>query len=228
VKAILENRLPPPTAAALSKKDSPYPAAFAAARLIDPGVDPVVYTGRVAGARDAATKGAAAGKAMNQAVEHQGDVLIGAMNDLNASQYPYVNSVKNWWNGDVMGHGEVGGFKTAAHAAVDEMAKIFKGAGISDTEIKHWEDNLPANMSPEQMRTEMRTFAKLMRGGFDAMEQQRRVQIGPYAAARAEPFLGEQGKAALAKLEAFGASGDKPTKGSPNSDDLFKFLPIGK
>ena len=44
-----------------------------------------------------------------------------------------------------LGAGEQGAFRTNAHAVAEEMSKVFKGANLSDAEIRHWEQNLSEN-----------------------------------------------------------------------------------
>jgi hypothetical protein len=205
VRGILENTLPPPTAAAMAKKDSPYPAAFAAARAIDPTVDPNAYTARVAGYRDWATKGAESARALNQTIAHQSDTLIGAMKGLGNSDTPVWNSVKNMWSENIDGSGKVPAFRTSAHAVVDELGKVFKQNNLSDTEIRKWEENLPPNMSPEQQRAQIKVFGTLMHGAMSALEDKRKQAIGEYAAAKQRPLLSETGAAGLKKLEEFSA-----------------------
>lgn len=214
VQAILENRLPPPTSAAYYKKESPYPAAFAAAAKLDPTVDPATYSGRVAGFKDWATKGAESARALNQTISHQSDALVGAMKGLNNYDTPLLNTGKNWWSENVSGSGAVPGFRTSAHAVVDELGKVFKQNNLSDTEIRKWEENLPTNMSPAQERTQIATFHTLMSGAMSALENKRKQAIGSWAAAKQPPLLSDEGRAGLQKLEDFSKD---PAAAAPNS-----------
>lgn len=202
----------PPTAAAIGRKGSPYPALFSAAKVLNPTLDMAQYGSQFAGAKDWATGGKSAEsvRAGNQTLEHQGDALIGAMQDLNNGQYPIMNSAKNFWNNTVLGHAGVGAFKTTAHAVADEMGKLFKGQGISDREIKSWEENLPDNMSPEQQRSEAKTLVKLLHGGFDALTDKRVSALGARRAAAMGPLMSEKAQAALKRVEAFANSGSTP------------------
>lgn len=205
VRGILENTLPPPTAAAIAKKDSPWPAAFAAARAIDPTVDPNAYNGRVAGYRDWATKGAESARALNQTIAHQSEALVEAMKGLNNGGTPLLNDTKNWWSEHVSGSGAVPAFRTSAHAVVDELGKVFKQNNLSDTEIRKWEENLPTNMSPEQQRAQIKVFGQLMHGAMQALEDKRKQAIGPYAASKQRTLLSDEGRKGLAKLQEFSA-----------------------
>jgi hypothetical protein len=222
VKGLLENSLPPPTAAAMSKKDSPYPAAFAAAKVLDPALDSTVYGARVAGQKDMATKGAESARALNQTIAHQSDALVGAMKGLGNGDTPLWNRAKNVWSEEVQGSGAVPGFRTAAHAVVDELGKVFKQNNLSDTEIRKWEENLPPSMSPEQQRTQIAAFKTLMHGAMSALEDKRKTQIGARAAAKLPPLLSEDGKAGLQKLEEFANPPAPSADKRPSLDSIFK------
>lgn len=206
VKGILENRLPI-TAAAFTRKDSPYPAAFAAAAKLDPTVDPTVYAARQSGQREWATKGAESARALNQTIAHQSDALIGAMQGLGNGSTPLVNDVKNWWSEKVNGSGAVPGFRTSAHAVVDELGKVFKQNNLSDTELRKWEENLPSDMSPDQQRTQIRTFHTLMDGAMQSLEDKRKQAIGGWAAAKQAPLLSDRGRSGLQRLDDFAKGG---------------------
>jgi hypothetical protein len=223
VNGLLDNSLPPPTAAAMAKKDSPYPAAFAAAKLIDPTLDSTTYGARVAGQKDMATKGAESARALNQTISHQSEALIGAMKGLGNGDTPLWNRAKNVWSEEVSGSGAVPGFRTAAHAVVDELGKVFKQNNLSDTEIRKWEENLPPSMSPEQQRTQIAAFQTLMHGAMSALEDKRKTQIGARAAAKLPPLLSEDGAKGLQKLEEFAhPKADKPSADKrPSLDSIF-------
>jgi hypothetical protein len=212
VKSIVENRMAPPTANAMSSKTSPYPAAFAAAARLDPDVDATKYAARIAGQRDWATKGAEQARALNQTIAHQSEALVGAMKGLDNGNTPIINKVGNLWSEHVDGSGKVPAFRTAAHAVVDELGKVFKQNNLSDTEIRKWEENLPASMSPEQQRAQIRTFQQLMSGAMSSLEDKRRLAIGTRAADKAPSLLSDRGREGLAKLAEFAT---EPTPAAP-------------
>lgn len=222
VKGLLDNTLPPPTAAAMSKKDSPYPAAFAAAKAIDPSLDSTVYSARIAGQKDWATKGAESARALNQTIAHQSEALVGAMKGLGNGDTPLWNRAKNVWSEEVTGSGAVPGFRTAAHAVVDELGKVFKQNNLSDTEIRKWEENLPPSMSPEQQRTQIAAFQTLMHGAMQALEDKRKQAIGDRAAAKQKPLLSDEGAKGLQKLEEFAHPKAPAADKRPSLDSIFK------
>lgn len=213
VQGLVENTLPPPTAAAMSRKDSPYPAAFAAAKKIDPTLDSTVYGARIAGQKDWATKGAESARALNQTIAHQSGALVGAMKGLNNGDTPLLNYAGNLWNEKIGGHAAVPVFRTDAHAVVDELAKTFKQNNLSDTEIRKWEENLPADMSPEQQRGQIDSFRRLMHGSIQSLEGKREQQLGKRAASKLPPLLTADGEKGLAALDAF--VNDKPATNAP-------------
>jgi hypothetical protein len=221
VKGLLDNTLPPPTAAAMSKKDSPYPAAFAAAKALDPSLDSTVYSARIAGQKDWATKGAESARALNQTIAHQSEALVGAMKGLGNGDTPLWNRAKNVWSEEVQGSGAVPGFRTSAHAVVDELGKVFKQNNLSDTEIRKWEENLPPSMSPEQQRTQIAAFGTLMHGAMQALEDKRKQAIGDRAASKQKPLLSDEGAKGLQKLQEF-ANPPKPSADKrPSLDSIF-------
>jgi hypothetical protein len=221
VNGLLDNTLVlPPNA--MTRKDSPYPAAFAAAKLVDPGLDPTVYAARVAGQKDMVTKGAESARALNQTIAHQSEALIGAMKGLGNGDTPLFNRVKNAWSEEVTGSGSVPGFRTAAHAVVDELGKVFKQNNLSDTEIRKWEENLPPQMSPAQQREQIKQFQTLMHGAMGALEDKRKTQIGARAAARLPPLLSDEGAKGLQKLEDFANPPAPSADKRPSLDSIFK------
>jgi hypothetical protein len=78
----------------------------------------------------------------------------------------------------VLGKTGVTGFIPAAHAVADEMGKLFKGANLSDHEIKAWAEALNENMSPDQMKDSIKTLRGLMQHSMSALEQKRLTAVG--------------------------------------------------
>jgi hypothetical protein len=71
--------------------------------------------------------------------------------------------------------------RTNAHAVADELGKIWKGANLSDTEIKSWAEGFRLNGSVPQQKADVAELMKLVNGGIDALEDQRRTSFGPLA-----------------------------------------------
>jgi len=58
------------------------------------------------------------------------------------------------------------------------VPKVFKGANLSDSEVRQWEKSLSPNMSPEQMQGALETINHLMEGAIDALNEQYKKTMG--------------------------------------------------
>jgi hypothetical protein len=198
VKAMIEGRQPLPSTAAMRS-----PATLAlidAAHAVDPTFDATSWAARQAGAKDFTSgKSSEMVRAANQTLAHVGS-LLDAMDNLKNGRFPMVNAVGNYVN-EQMGAGQPGAFRTNAHAVAEEMSKVFKGANLSDAEIRQWESNLSENMSPEQQRTQIAKLSELLHGSLAALEEKRAAAIGPMAAEKAGPVIKEEGQRVLARID---------------------------
>lgn len=199
VKAMIEGRQPLPTGAAMRN-----PATLAlidAAHSVDPTFDATTWGARAAGAKDFTSgKSSEMVRAANQTLAHVGS-LLDAMDNLKNGRVPYLNAVGNTFNEQVLGKGEPGSFRTNAHAVAEEMSKVFKGANLSDAEIRQWEQNLSENMSPAQQRAQIAKLSELLHGSLAALEEKRLAAIGPMAAAKAGPVIKEEGQKVLERID---------------------------
>ncbi len=203
VQGMIEGTIPPPSSFALSK---PYwQNMIAAAKNADSTFDAANWGGRVAGVKDfSAGKSSEMVRSANQTIGHVGD-LIGKMDALNNGDYPLKNKVGNYINSQT-GGAAVTGFQQTAHAVADELSKVFKGAGISDHEIKQWEESLSPDMSPAQQHEAVTTAMSLLQHSLSALEEKRLNSIGPVAAEKAGPLLKPDAQAAVDRIQAW-ASG---------------------
>jgi hypothetical protein len=198
VQAMVEGRMAPPSSFALSK---PYwQNMIAAAQNVDPSFDATQWGGRVAGVVDFSKgKSSEMVRSANQTIGHVGD-LIGKMDALSNGDYPLKNKIGNYLNSQ-QGGAAVTGFKQTAHAVADELSKVFKGAGISDHEIKQWEENLSPDMSPAQQHEAVTTAMSLLQHSLSALEEKRLNSIGPMAAEKAGPLLKPDAQAAVDRIQ---------------------------
>jgi len=198
VKAMIEGRQPLPSGAAMRN-----PATLAlidAAHSVDPTFDATSWGARAAGAKDFTSgKSSEMVRAANQTLAHVGS-LLDAMDNLKNGRFPVANAVGNFVN-EQTGGGQPGAFRTNAHAVAEEMSKVFKGANLSDAEIRQWEQNLTPNMSPEQQRTQIAKLSELLHGSLAALEEKRIAAIGPMAAAKAGPVIKEEGQKVLERID---------------------------
>jgi hypothetical protein len=205
VKAMIEGRQPLPSTQAMRS-----PATLAlidAAHAIDPTFDATSWAARQAGAKDFTSgKSAEMVRAANQTLAHVGS-LLDAMDNLKNRAMPAWNAVANTVS-EQFGTGEQGAFRTNAHAVAEEMSKVFKGANLSDAEIRHWEQNLSENMSPEQQKAQIAKLSELLHGSLAALEEKRAAAIGPMAAAKAGPIIKDEGQKVLERIQKW-VDGDK-------------------
>src|SRR5262249_55546244 len=139
---------------------------------------------------------------LNQSALHFGE-LVDKMGDLPGMTMPTANRFANFINTELRGKGEANNFIVNAHALADELSGLFKGAGISDTEIRAWESRLSPNMSDEQQRGMAKTLAGIYRDSMDALEQKRQTGLGATLAAKLPPVLGDKATEALGKIDKF-------------------------
>jgi hypothetical protein len=198
VQGMIEGTLPPPTSFALGK---PYwQNLIAAAKNVDPTFDAANWSGRVAGVKDfSAGKSSEMVRSANQVLGHL-STLVDKADALHNGSYPLLNYAENGIS-TALGGAATTGFSQAANAVADELAKVYKGAGISDREIQEWKQNLSPNMSPAQLHEAISTASELLNHALSALEEKRLSAIGPVAAAKAGPLLKPDAQAALEKIQ---------------------------
>jgi hypothetical protein len=217
VKAMVEGRQPLPSTAAMRS-----PATLAmidAAHSIDPSFDATIWKARNEAGPDW-TKGKSSEmvRSANQTLHHVNS-LMNAMDDLSNGRVPAMNAVGNYFNENVRGTGEQGAFRTNAHAVAEEMSKVFKGANLSDSEIKHWEQNLSENMSPAQQKAQVAKLAELLHGSLQALEEKRVSAMGPAQAARMGPIIKDEGQRVLERVDKWVKdNGSQSSAAAPKSE----------
>jgi spore germination cell wall hydrolase CwlJ-like protein len=209
IKQMTEGRMAPPTGAAL-RSDKVMSLMSDAARY-DPEFDSTKWGARVAGSKDFASgKSAEMVRSAGQTVHHI-DTLIGNMKDLsNTSVKPY-NYLKNTAN-DAMGRAEPNNFMLTSHAVAEELSKVFKGANLSDSEVRTWEHSLSPNMSPDQQKGAIKSAMTLLNGSLHMLEEKRLNSMGKVAADKAGPLLKPEEQKAYDKAMSW-ANGDQPKEG---------------
>lgn len=202
VKGIVEGRISPPSGFAL--KSPQIQALLRAAAQYEPGFDLTKWSARVATTKDFASGQAAKNvTSLNTVVGHLADLKEKA-DALDNYAIPTVNSVKNVFNSET-GDPRVNNFNLARNAVADELAKVFKGSGISDHEIAQWKGTLNASQSPDQLKGAVKTAIGLMESRLYALNDQR--DRGMNTSSQPRDLLTDKSKAALAKIEAW-ANGD--------------------
>lgn len=208
VKGMLEGRMQPPSSFAL--KSPLWSKRLEDAATVEPGFDMTKWTARVSGNKDfyGGGKSSEMVRAANQTIHHVG-ALVDSMDKLNNTQYPMVNTVGNIFNTKVMGKGAVTEFLPNAHAVAEEMSKVFKGANLSDAEIRQWEASLNQDMSPEQQRAAVGKLMTLLNGSLQALENKRKDSLGEALSAQKGPLLDKESQSTLEKVNKW-IAGQKP------------------
>lgn len=198
VKAMIEGRQPLPSGAAMRN-----PATLAlidAAHSVDPTFDATVWKARnEAGPDWSKGKSSEMVRSANQTLGHV-DALMNSMDALKNRAMPAWNALANTAS-EQFGTGEQTSFRLNAHAVAEEMSKVFKGANLSDSEIKSWEHNLSENMSPTQQKAAVGKLSELLHGSLEALEKKRTDALGPAAAAKAPPIIGAEGQRVLDRVK---------------------------
>jgi hypothetical protein len=221
VRGILEGRMQPPTSFAASK---PYwQGILQHAANAEPGFDLTKWQGRVGTAKDFSSGQAAKNvTSLNTVIGHLGS-LMEASDKLNNSQSPMWNYVANSVSQGV-GNPEVKKFEITRNAVADEMAKVFRSSGMSDTEIKAWKETLSTSNSPPQFKAVIGQGIELMNSRLDALKDQYRRGAGRDA----PEMLSSKAQETLTKLQKWaGGDGDKPADKSQADFNEPKRAPDG-
>ncbi len=169
VDAILEGRMQPPTSFAASK---PYwQGILAKAAEKEPGFDLTRWQQRVGTAKDFASGQAAKNvTSLNTVIGHL-DTVREAADKLDNSRIPLWNTITNAMATGT-GDERVKGFLIARNAVADELARVFRQAGMSDTEIRSWKETLDDSNSPKQFKEVIGRGVDLLNSRLDALKDQ--------------------------------------------------------
>lgn len=173
VKAIADGRLAVPGSFALK---SPYwQQMLGLVSQYDPSFDMVNYNAR-SKTRNDFTSGKSAEniKSLNTAIGHL-DTLSKNYDTLGNTDFPSYNTMGNWIGnkaGDTKLQSAIGGFDTSKLAVAAEMAKVFRSVGMSQREIKDWEERISTSASPSEFKATVKTAADLMQSRLDAIGDQ--------------------------------------------------------
>lgn len=171
VKALAEGRMPFPGSFALK---TPYwQGMLSAVAQYDPTFDAVNYNAR-SQTRTDFTKGKMAGNLTSAATVLQHlDALDksykslenfgGVMTPLNTP----VNAVENFF-----GDARQSDIELKVNAVADEMARVFRQTGMSESEVLRWKTTLNKNKSPEGQQAVIEAAMELLKGRMDAIGDQ--------------------------------------------------------
>lgn len=179
----------------------------------EPGFDMTKWGARAATAKDFASGQAAKNvTSLNTVIGHLGDLSEKADALQNFSGIPLANKtaneIKNWMS-ENSGNPEVKNFNLARNAVADEMAKVFRGSGLSDAETRQWKENISTSGSPEELRGAISTAIGLMESRLNAMGEQRNKGMST----QTEPMalLTDKSRETLDRVKKW-AAGEKPAQ----------------
>ncbi len=212
IKAIVEGRMQPPSGFALKSPQIQF--LMKAAAQYEPGFDLTKWSSRAGTAKDFASGVAARNvTSLNTVIGQLGDLKETA-EALNNSSIPLWNTAGNAIN-SATGSPEVNNFNLARNAVADELAKVFKGSGVSDHEIAQWKETLNASQSPAQLKGAVKTAINLMDSRLHALNDQRDRGMSTQTEPRS--LLNSKSKEGLTKIEEW-ANGGSGTKSSGGVD----------
>lgn len=137
----------------------------------DPTFDAVNYNAR-AKTRSEFTSGITSRNinALNTVIGHLG-YLAQEVNALHNTNYPAVNKVKNFYEVQT-GDPRVQRFNTNVKAVVDELTRVYRQAGGSESDIKTWTQQLNAANSPAQLYGVLSKIGDLLESKIHAFQDQ--------------------------------------------------------
>ena len=207
VKSIVEGRMQPPSGFALKSPQIQF--LMKAAAQYEPGFDLTKWGARAATAKDFASGQAAKNvTSLNTVIGHLGD-LKRAADELDNYSIPVINEIGNAYH-NATGGAKVNNFNLARNAVADELAKVFKGSGISDHEIAQWKSTLNAAQSPDQLKGAVKTAISLMESRLSALNDQRDRGMATQSEPRS--LLNDKSQKALKEVEDWANGTAKPSK----------------
>jgi hypothetical protein len=136
--------------------------------------------------------------ALNTAIQHLGE-LHDLSGKLDNGSIGVFNTAKNFVAKET-GDADITNFNLTKHAVADELSRVFKGTGNSDTEIKAWEDKVNSSMSPAQLQGVLNEAVTLMNGRIEALGDQYNRGMGK--SVPAVTLLSPESQATLARIKA--------------------------
>lgn len=175
VKALAEGRMTFPSGFALK---SPYwQQMLGAVSAYDPSFDAVNYNARSKTRGDFTSgKSAQSINALNTVIGHL-QTLSDAADNLNNSNLPAWNAVANFAS-NAAGKPQVKNFDVTKKAVVDELTRVYRGSGGSESDIKTWSDAINSSNSPEQLHSVIGQIGDLLESKVNALGEQYNQGMG--------------------------------------------------
>ena len=100
---------------------------------------------------------------------------------LNNTRYPGIN-IARIWAGETFGDTEIqknaAAVKTNAEAVSHELAKVFRQTGMSEAEIRAWNERLKESSTPAQQQGIIEEAVTLMEGRLNALAERYNQGMG--------------------------------------------------
>lgn len=186
---------------------------LAAASEKDPTFDAVNYQAR-ANTRKSFTAGQDANSiaAINTAIPHI-VALKKSYDNLNNGDYPWLNTAENW-AGNTFGNKNIqantAAVSTDSTAVAHELAKVFRNSGMSEAEVRDWQDKISTNAAPASSNQVIKSALDLMDGRLQALGDKYNQGMG--TTKQPLELLSPSSQAAYAKLRGT-AGGEGGTSG---------------
>jgi hypothetical protein len=148
----------------------------------EPGFDETVYKSRDSTRRDFSSGTAAKNiSSLNTVMGHLND-LREASTKLGQHDWTVLNLIENY-AADKLGGSALSDYKLARNAVADEMAKVFRGSGMSEAETERWLNSLDSSKSPEQFKGVFKQALSLLESRMSSLADQyeRGMRLGPGA-----------------------------------------------
>lgn len=211
VKAYAEGRQPLPGGFAL--KTPYFQTLMRYITQYDPSFDAVNFNARSKTRNDFTSgKSAQSINALNTVIGHL-QTLSDAADNLNNTNYPAINSVKNYFE-NAIGDPRFKQFDTTKKAVVDELTRVWRGSGGSEGDIKTWSEQINNANSPAQLHTVIGQLGELLQSKINSLAETYKQGMG--TTANTIQFVTPKSQATLQKLEAR-ASGGASTAAQPNN-----------
>jgi hypothetical protein len=209
VKAIADGKMSPPGGFAL--RSPQIQALMRDVGQYEPGFDLTTWKARNDTRADFAKgKMAANMSALNTVIGHYATLADKAEALSNSSFTPW-NTLTNLV-GDKTGNPAIKGFETAKNAVADEIMKVFRQTGGSETEVQAWKKTLDSSSSPAQFKEVISSGLELLNSRLNAVGEQYSKGMGKTT----DPvsLLSEHAREVLTNLRAR-VSGAPPLPAAP-------------
>jgi hypothetical protein len=115
-------------------------------------------------------------QALETAVNHL-NTLTQAGSELGNTFNPTFNHLRNIGRMQA-GSDLPGNFMSAGGAVADEVGRVFRNSGLTESEVQQWQGRLSPDMSPEQLQGAIQTITNLMAGRMAALANKYRNAFG--------------------------------------------------